>query len=432
MQLTRIAKRYLSKPEGDSPIIRAWPDVYVQRQDEEPYEMPEMDDVVYRLRFTLSSPNPDRDRDVISQDGFDLVQYQRNPVVLWCHRYDHPPIAHAVEIGLNARGWLSAVADFPDRETNPFAHMVYQLYLRGDLSAVSVGFQPIEWTHDEQRGGYNFVKQNLLEFSACPVPMHPEALIDGRAYDDALLRSYAMGLEELIDTGNCGVPVEALARMIKGLTGSSIKVSVSDDIVKRDVPRDVSREKADRDERWVAPKLADFTSEQWSALSDRAKRKIAGHYAYSDGMPPERFSDLSLPHHRASDGAIVYRGVVSAAQRLGQTDIPDDELEAVKAHLGRHYRAFGAVAPWDREQASWEQYRKAYEVLRETDDEEILFEAQQSIERLSKSLFPAEQEIDLTTITMARIDELITKRLGATQAEILAALADDDRIILVD
>jgi hypothetical protein len=149
-------------------------------------------------------------------------------------------------------------------------------------------------------------------------------------------------------------------------------------------------------------------------------------------MPPERFSDLSLPHHRASDGAIVYRGVVSAAQRLGQTDIPDDELEAVKAHLGRHYRAFGEVAPWDREQASWEQYRKAYEVLRETDDEEIIAEIQQSIERLSKLLFPVEQEIDLTTITMARIDELITKRLGATQAEILAALADDDRIILVD
>ena len=66
-------------------------------------------------------------------------------------------------------------------------------------------------------------------------------------------------------------------------------------------------------------------------------------------MPPETFSELALPHHRASDGKVVWRGLVAASSRLDQTDLPASALNAVRAHLAEHYEAFGETAPWDRD-----------------------------------------------------------------------------------
>jgi len=114
-------------------------------------------------------------------------------------------------------------------------------------------------------------------------------------------------------------------------------------------PQDVSREKAPEGEAWEAPTLSDFTSTPWDELSDAEKRRIAGHYAWAAMMPPETFGDLELPHHRPSDGAVVWRGVANAAARLSQTDIPDADIPKVQAHLGSHYRQFDRIPPWEEE-----------------------------------------------------------------------------------
>jgi HK97 family phage prohead protease len=104
----------------------------------------------------------------------------------------------------------------------------------------------------------------------------------------------------------------------------------------------------DRRTPWEKPRLEDFTSEQWSDLSDEERDDIAGHFTWSPAMPPESFSELSLPHHRASDGKVVWRGLVAAAGRLDQTRLPESAMGAVRAHLAAHYKAFGEEAPWDR------------------------------------------------------------------------------------
>lgn len=118
------------------------------------------------------------------------------------------------------------------------------------------------------------------------------------------------------------------------------------------VPEDVSEELAPEDEPWEAPTLSDFTDKPWEELSDAEKRRVAGHYAWAPKMPPDRFSDLKLPHHRPSDGKVVWRGVTAAAQRLDQTDIPDADKPRVRAHLQRHYHQFGRKAPWEQEDAT--------------------------------------------------------------------------------
>ncbi|NPV30651.1 MAG: Clp protease ClpP [Firmicutes bacterium] len=130
------------------------------------------------------------------------------------------------------------------------------------------------------------------------------------------------------------------------------------------VPKDVSRETAPEDETWEAPNLEDFTDKSWDELSDDEKRRIAGHYAWAPKMPPDRFSDLKLPHHRPSDGAVVWAGVANAAARLPQTDIPDEDLEEVQDHLGSHYRQFGRTPPWERDEEKSNAWRKEEQELK--------------------------------------------------------------------
>ncbi len=112
-------------------------------------------------------------------------------------------------------------------------------------------------------------------------------------------------------------------------------------------PEDVSDKLAPEDTSWEAPDLEDFTDKSWDELSDAEKRRIAGHYAWARTMPPETFGDLKLPHHRPSDGAVVWRGVANAAARLEQTDLPSEDIPKVRRHLARHYRQFERTPPWE-------------------------------------------------------------------------------------
>jgi hypothetical protein len=55
--------------------------------------------------------------------------------------------------------------------------MIYRMLAGGFLNATSVGFQPVEWTYNEDHGGYDFIRNELLEHSVVPVPANPEALM---------------------------------------------------------------------------------------------------------------------------------------------------------------------------------------------------------------------------------------------------------------
>jgi hypothetical protein len=132
-------------------------------------------------------------------------------------------------------------------------------------------------------------------------------------------------------------------------TSVAIRSAAKAGIQLRVVPDNISTAiDEDRRTEWSRPRLEDFTSEQWGDLTDEQRDAIAGHFTWSPQMPPESFSSLSLPHHRASDGKVVWRGLVAAAGRLDQTRLPDSAMGAVRAHLARHYEAFGEEAPWNR------------------------------------------------------------------------------------
>jgi len=121
--------------------------------------------------------------------------------------------------------------------------------------------------------------------------------------------------------------------------------------------------RAPMDTRWSTPTLRDFTTATWSELSAAEQRRIARHFTYAPEMPPDTFSSLSLPHHRADGADVVWRGVVAAAGRLDQTDLPADELGKVRAHLAAHYEQFDRVAPWKRLADRWDYFIAARDRL---------------------------------------------------------------------
>jgi len=300
------------------------------------------------VKFTVTMSVPDRERDVVESSGADLENFRRNPVIQWAHMYSQLPIGRAVEI-LPGPTSIQMVIEFATADLNPMADQVYRLIKAGFLRACSIGFRPLEWAYDETRKGYNYLRWELLEVSVCPVPALPGALVSASAAADlGVMKDWAQRALTWVE--------QAEAESETDVVGKGVS------------PKDVSKERAPEGEAWKAPKLADFTDQTWDEMDAAMKRKVAGHFAWCAEMPPAAFASCKLPHHRASDGKVVWRGVVAAVARLGATDLPSDDVGAVKAHLAKHFLAFRPAAdlpdalkgvPWERDDVGWKAYAKA-------------------------------------------------------------------------
>jgi HK97 family phage prohead protease len=129
-----------------------------------------------RFKFVISTPQKDRSKDIVLQEGWVLEHYKRNPVVLWQHNSDILPIGKAVSIGIEG-GVLKATVEFVTGDINPQAEQVYQLIQRGFLTATSVGFIPLEDEPDND-GGLIYHSLDLCEFSIVNAPDNPWALLE--------------------------------------------------------------------------------------------------------------------------------------------------------------------------------------------------------------------------------------------------------------
>ena len=127
------------------------------------------------LSFVISTSTPDRDKDVISPSGVKLDNFLKNPVVLWSHDYSAPPIGRALSITTDGSR-IMASAQFADATTYPFADTIYRLVKQGFIRATSIGFRPLKFALNTERGGFDFMECELLEFSMVAVPANAEAL----------------------------------------------------------------------------------------------------------------------------------------------------------------------------------------------------------------------------------------------------------------
>jgi hypothetical protein len=139
-------------------------------------------------QFTISTASVDREGDTVAPEGWVLNDYERNPVVLWAHDGEAPPIGQTIRMGVDQGRKLVSVAQFAPPEVYAFADTIYRLIDGGYIRAASVGFLPIEFHFDNTRqsaSGFqppcNFVRQSLLEWSVCPVPANPDCLLQARS-----------------------------------------------------------------------------------------------------------------------------------------------------------------------------------------------------------------------------------------------------------
>ena len=134
------------------------------------------------LLITGSTEAKDRDGDIIRTRGWNIENYQKNPVFLWNHDYSSVPLGAAKSIK-KRRGpnRLDFEIRFPKEGIFPFADMILNLYEEKIINASSVGFIPKEWDELEKEGGQwyrprDYKAVELLELSGCAVPSNPEAL----------------------------------------------------------------------------------------------------------------------------------------------------------------------------------------------------------------------------------------------------------------
>jgi HK97 family phage prohead protease len=146
-------------------------------------EVEDDNDSKRELLFTISTAGVDRDRDKIDVNGWKLDAYRKNPVVLWAHDHRGLPVARSRHIWVEGDK-LKSVAEFVRADVSEFADRVYRLYREGFLRATSVGFLPKRWAFAEDADrpfGIDFEEQELLEYSAVPVPANADALMEASA-----------------------------------------------------------------------------------------------------------------------------------------------------------------------------------------------------------------------------------------------------------
>lgn len=196
--------------------------------------------------FVISDDQPDRDHDVIAINGWDLKMYKKNPVVLWAHDGFSPPIGQATAIRRDGSQLVSTVRF---SEENPMGDLVWRMVQAKELRASSVGFRPTKFNFvgetddEERRGGIDFLKQELLEWSVVPVPANPRAIVQlhGIGVDTAPLREW---VERTLDMEKHlkGVAVNDLEEAWKHLSDGGAIVDMKVDTTADDKLTDVELE----------------------------------------------------------------------------------------------------------------------------------------------------------------------------------------------
>lgn len=143
----------------------------------------------------------DRHGEVISQDGWDLKAFKKNPVLLWAHDHNEPAVGTASKVWIEGDGKNAALMikgkfhEFTDK-----ARAIKQMVQEGIIKTMSVGFQPIEME------GNTYVKQELHEVSFVNVPANPNAMVSAyKSLKDAGFKNKTIA--------ELGIPVAVLEQL---------------------------------------------------------------------------------------------------------------------------------------------------------------------------------------------------------------------------
>jgi HK97 family phage prohead protease len=140
------------------------------------------------MTFILSDETPDRHGDIVKADGWDLADFQKNPIALFGHNSDFM-VGTWKDVRVEKQQLMGDLVPAP-KGTSERADEVIRFAEAGVLKAVSVGFVPIERKirrgKDEEFEGFTYTKQALVECSLCAVGANPNALAVAKALNLSL------------------------------------------------------------------------------------------------------------------------------------------------------------------------------------------------------------------------------------------------------
>lgn len=320
----------------------------------------------------------DRMGDVITQDGWVLDNYTKNPVILWGHnvKEERPPIGKALKVWVDGKQQRTKKLMFQVKFDlqDSFAAEIFRKVKDGFINTVSVGFLPTEWEEMDKGqgpfGGRKYTKQELLELSFVPVPANPEAIVALRSLSQEDKRFEPVELQDLYpevkDDQNAEQPVveeskkEDVVEEVVAETPANPETPkeetpvVAETPVVPEVPQTpetpvVTETPTVPETPVVEEKTPETPAEDKKEEEKNMTEEVKGVIGYSDhGMAPEtegwdgpgemaackNVSDLKtictwfdsanadnkgaykLPHHHAEGFKAVWRGVAAAMAAL--------------------------------------------------------------------------------------------------------------------
>lgn len=150
-----------------------------------PVEIKAIDKEKGTLTAIFSTQDVDRHGDTVMQEGWDLVNFKKNPVILNSHSYADAAdvIGRADNVRVEGKKLLGDIT-FAVAE-NPKAKVIFDLYAGKFLHAFSVGFMVKKYKEnkDGSKDWWIIEEAELLEVSAVSVPANARALAKAKGID---------------------------------------------------------------------------------------------------------------------------------------------------------------------------------------------------------------------------------------------------------
>jgi len=340
------------------------------------------------FKAVATTPALDRYGEVVLPRGASIANFLKNPVLLEIHNYSKTSIGRVIDIKITDD---SMICEFVFSEDQRGAELQAK-YEAGDMSAFSIGFNPIskvrlwqpwddaptdlsEITVDLPDGTKQTVNLraydqipyvihnnwDLLELSPVPVPANPEALLIRQANE--IVRK-AMALDPVTKSFVQEEVEHSLAPALELLEKFNAKFNT--DSLKIDGAVPFAAVKT-LDAEW-APTEARLALAKWASSDSTGSKETMNWAKFRKGFgaldgAPDSFGSYRFLHHTVAETELVtvWRGLTAAmAALLEDGDVEETLKKEVYDHLALHYKDFGKVAP-DLKEYSDEEAQKVVE-----------------------------------------------------------------------
>lgn len=176
----------------------------------------------------------DRHGERINQEGWDLKNFKKNPVMLWAHDHNEIAVGNARNIHIERAGGSPRLVFTPDfHDKTETARSLKALFEEGWLNSFSVGFIPKDFDGQES----TYLKQELLEISAVNVPANAEAtmlayksLVDKGFKKEVIEEVTGVVAEDLEEAEEAEGSEEEVSKDKKQTVSEKLKGALADEI----------------------------------------------------------------------------------------------------------------------------------------------------------------------------------------------------------